>query len=57
MSVIMDVAIATSIVLDVIEAFQKKGITIRVSDLEFEIAKREAEKKELNEKLGIRDDI
>ena len=56
MSTVTDIAIAASIILDIIEAFQKRGINVTVANLEEEIKRREAEAEKVTEALGL-DDI
>lgn len=55
MSTVTDIAIAASIILDIIEVFQKKGINVTVANLEEEIKKREKAAEELSEALGLND--
>jgi len=53
MSTVADVAIAASIILDIIEAYQKNGVNVTIDDLDKLIAERELEKAKLNEALGL----
>ena len=53
MSAVADVAIAASLILDIIDAYNKNGVNVTVDDLEKLAAEREAKKAKLNEALGL----
>lgn len=53
MSTVADVAIAASLILDIIDAYNKNGVDVTIADLEKLVAEREAEKEKLNEALGL----
>jgi hypothetical protein len=51
MGSLTDAAIAASLLIDLIESLNSKGVVVTVEDLDKELKKREQERKELEQQL------